>query len=448
MPPPRIRRIIPGMTYFRPLFAALGLSLAAALAQSPAPVTAVRAAHALDVQTGQLIPHAVILIRGQRITAIGANLAIPAGARVIDLGSLTLLPGLIDAHVHLFLHPGNETLQTVDESTPQRTIQATLAAKADLLGGFTSVKDMGTEGAGDVASTAVRQAINRGQIPGPRVWTCGNAISILGGHEDAFGFNPALHIPSNADVVQTRRQLIHTIRLQIKDGATFIKIYETGRDRFADGIFSTPYQFTEPQLAAAVQEAARLGTFVSVHAQGEPGTLYAAQAGVASLDHATQLSPRTIRIAIRKHIFAVPTFTVFKFFADHAPNAKSAANQYAELAYKARQFRLQLKAGMPMAMGSDVGPFPHGTQATEFVLMVHYGMAPLEAIQAGTINAATLLRAQANLGSLTPGKYADIIAVQGNPLQDISALTRVKFVMKGGTIYKQPPGTQPPVSLN
>jgi imidazolonepropionase-like amidohydrolase len=428
-----------GMTRRRPLLATLALALTAALAQRPAPVTALRAANALVVETGQLIPHAVVLVRGRRIAAIGSDLAVPAGARVVDLGALTLMPGMIDAHVHLFLHPGNETLQTVDESTPQRTIQATLAAKADLLGGFTAVKDMGTEGAGDVASTAVRQAINRGEIPGPRVWVCGNAISILGGHEDAFGFNPALHIPSNADVVQTRRDLIHTIRLQIKDGATFIKIYQTGRDRFADGVFSTPYQFTEPQLAAAVREAARLGTFVSVHAQGEPGTLYAAQAGVASIDHATQLSPETMRLMVAKHIFAVPTFTVFKFFADHAPNPRSAANQYAELAYKAEQFRIQLKAGVPMVMGSDVGPFPHGTQATEFVLMVHYGMAPLEAIQAGTINAATLLRDQANLGSLTPGKYADIIAVQGNPLHDISALTRVRFVMKGGKIYKQPP---------
>ncbi len=430
------------MTRLRLLFAALALWLASALAQAPAPavapVIALRAAQALDVQTGEIIPHAVILIRGQRIAAIGSNLAIPAGARVVDLGALTLLPGLIDTHVHLFLHPGDETMQTVRESTPQRTIQATLAARADLLGGFTSVKDMGTEGAGDVASSAVREAINRGEIPGPRVWTSGNAISILGGHEDAFGFNPALHVPSNADVVNGRLQIIATIRRQIKDGATFIKMYETGRDRFVHGVFSTPYQFTEAQLAAAVQEAARLGTFVSIHAQGEPGTLYGAEAGVASLDHATQLSPATMRLMIRKRIFAVPTFTVFKYFADHAPNPRSAANQYAELAYKARQFRIQLKAGVPMAMGSDVGPFPHGTQATEFVLMVHYGMPPLEAVQAGTINAAELLRDQANIGSLTPGKYADIIAVDGNPLQDISALTRVRFVMKGGEIYKQP----------
>ncbi len=410
---------------------------------------ALRAARMVDVEQGRIVTNAVILVRGGLIIAAGSGLAIPPGAQVVSLGDLTLMPGLIDCHVHLFLHPGSETMQTVRESTPQRTIQALLAAKADLMAGFTSEKDMGTEGAGDVASVAVRQAIVRDEAPGPRLFISGNAISILGGHEDAFGFNPALDIPSNADIVNGRLQLIATIRQQIKDGNNFIKIYQTGRDQYHDGVFTTPYQFTEPQLAAAVQEAARLGTFVAVHAMGEPGTLYAAEAGVEDIDHAYQLSPETMRIMRLKRIFAVPTFAIAEYFAAHLPEAAERREMAAILAYHARQFRRQLAAGVPIADGSDVGPFPHGTQAQEIVLMVQYGMAPAAALRAATLNGAELLRESRELGTLTPGKWADIIAVEGNPLDDISAVMRVRFVMKGGQIFRRPgdhPVT-PPVLL-
>lgn len=401
-------------------------------------IIALRAARMLDVAQARMIPNAVILVRGGTILASGSGLAIPPGARVINLGDLTLMPGFIDAHVHLFLHPGNETMQTVRESTPQRTIQALLAAKADLLAGFTSEKDMGTEGAGDVASVAVMRAIRRGEFPGPRLFISGNAISILGGHEDAFGFNPALDIPSNADIVTGRLDMIRTIRQQIKDGNNFVKIYQTGRDQYHDGVFSTPYQFTEPQLAAAVREAARLGTFVAVHAMGEPGTLYAAQAGVEDIDHAYQLAPETMRIMRQKRIFAVPTFVIGEYFATHLPSARERRFMAAILAYHIRQFRLQMAAGVPFAVGSDVGPFPHGTQAREMVLMVKYGMSPAAALQADMVNGAALLRESRQLGGLEAGKWADIIAVQGNPLDDISAVMRVRFVMKAGRIYRRP----------
>ncbi|HZT72025.1 MAG TPA: amidohydrolase family protein [Terriglobales bacterium] len=400
-------------------------------------VLALRSAGYVDINSGRLVPHAVILVQGDTITAVGSNLPVPAGAEVVDLGDLTLLPGLIDCHVHLFLHPGDETLQTVRESVPERTIIATLQARADLMAGFTTERDMGTEGAGS-ADTAVKQEIDRGDIPGPRLFISGNAISITGGHEDALGFNPAILIPGNATYADTTDQLIHVIREQIKQGATFIKIYETGRDRLVNGVFSTPYQYTEAQLAAAVAEARRLGTWVGVHDMGEPGTLYAAEAGVESIDHAAQLSDETMRLMRAKRIFAVPTFTIFEYFADHAPTPAAKAAEQALLDYHARQFRLQLAAGVPFAMGSDVGPFPHGTQAREFELMVKYGMSPLEALRAGTIHGAELVRLADHVGSLTPGKWADIVAVAGNPLDDISALTRVRFVMKAGKIYRRP----------
>jgi imidazolonepropionase-like amidohydrolase len=343
---------------------------------------------------------------------------------------------LIDAHVHLFLHPGAEDLQTVEESVPQRTIAATLAARDDLMAGFTAERDMGTEGAGS-ADTAVRDAINAGSIPGPRLRISGNAIDILGGHEDAIGYNPEQRVLPNATQANNALELVRVIRAQFKEGADFIKVYETGHDTLDGGKFSTPYQYTEAELAAAVAEAARVGKRVAVHATGEPGTLYAARAGVASIDHAFQLSDETMRLMRERGIFAVPTFAIVEYFADHAASPAMAARERAMLEYHAAEFRKQLAAGVEFAMGSDVGPFPHGTQAREFALMVKYGMSPLAAIQAGTLHGAKLLAWEGQIGALKAGYFADVIAVEGNPLEDIAALEKVSFVMKGGVVWRK-----------
>ncbi|MGH9474669.1 MAG: amidohydrolase family protein [Terriglobales bacterium] len=428
------------------LAALLLVTGAAALAQTdgglrgaPTQPELLRAAAVLNVKTGQYIRPGMILVERGRIAAIGANLTAPDGAKVIDLPNLTLLPGLIDAHVHLFLHsapPGqrvDEGGQTVHESVAYRTILATLHAKADLLNGFTSEKDMGTEGAGP-ADTAVRQLINSGRIEGPRMWISGNAISIIGGHESARGYNPDILIPDNATMVTGITQLVAAIREQIHEGSTFVKMYETGSERMVNGEYKVQYQFTEPELAAGVEEAAREGTFVSVHDNGEPGTLYAAQAGVASIDHATQLGPETMRLMVQKRIFAVPTFQVFEYFNSKAGGGRGGPDPV--LDYKAAQFRKQIAAGVPFAMGSDVGPFPHGTQSEEFYWMVHFGLSPLAAIQAGTINGSELFRDDKDIGSLDIGKYADIDGFTGDPLQDITVLEHVRFVMKGGVVYK------------
>jgi imidazolonepropionase-like amidohydrolase len=377
-----------------------------------------------------------ILIVGERIRAVGSSVEHPQGARTIDLGDVTLMPGLIDAHVHLFLHPGAEDLQTVEESVPWRVILAEQAAIADLMAGFTAERDMGTEGAGS-ASTSLRDAIDQGLIPGPRMRVCANAIDILGGHEDANHFNPAQNVLSNADRANDAEQLIETMREQHKEGADFVKIYETGPDRMIDGMLHTPYQYTEAQLAAAVEEAKRLGTNIGVHAMGEPGTLYAAEAGVASIDHGTQLSDQTMRLMKEKGIFAVPTFTIFDYFAHHRDSQDQAAAESEMLDYKISEFKKQIAAGIPFAVGSDVGPFPHGTQARELTLMVQYGMKPLAVLQADMINGAKLLRWQGQIGELKPGYYADIIAVPGNPLDDISVVEHVKFVMKNGGVVRQ-----------
>jgi imidazolonepropionase-like amidohydrolase len=413
--------------------------ISSAFAQAPSPPTHAIVLHAsrlLDIENGRIVSPGEVLVEGEKIVEAGSSVKHPAGAEVIDLGDSTLMPGLIDAHVHLFLHPGAEDLQTVEESVPQRTITALLQARDDLMAGYTAERDMGTEGAGS-ADTAVRNAINEGLYPGPRMRVSGNAIDILGGHEDAIHFNPAQHVLSNATYANNASEIVEAMREQVKEGADFTKIYETGPDTIRDGKPATIYQYNEAELAAAVQEAARMGRKVAVHATGEPGTLYAAQAGVASIDHANSLGDETMRLMKEKGIFAVPTFTIFEYFADHATSPAQAGREHQMLDFKIKDFAKQLAAGVPMAVGSDVGPFPHGTQARELVLMVKYGMTPVAALQADFLNGAKLLGWENEIGALKPGYFADIIAVPGDPLKDISVVQNVKFVMKGGVVYRR-----------
>src|SRR5271169_3610728 len=315
-------------------------------AQAQPRTIVLHAARLLDVENGTIVSPGEVLVQGERISEVGSKVTHPQGAKIIDLGDATLMPGLIDAHVHLFLHPGAEDLQTVEESVPWRTILAAQAAKADLMAGFTAERDLGTEGAGS-ADTAIRNAINQGLIPGPRLRISGNAIDILGGHEDANDFNPAQHVLSNATYANTSDEIVAAIREQFKEGSDFGKMYETGPDSMHDGVFSTPYQYTEAQLKAGVDEAARVGKKVAVHAMGEPGTLYAAEAGVASIDHAAQLSPETMRIMREKQIPAVPTFTIFEYFSDHADSPEASKRERAMLEYHVAEFKKQMAAGIP-----------------------------------------------------------------------------------------------------
>jgi imidazolonepropionase-like amidohydrolase len=431
------RFLLPSLSSLSLLLSLCGISAAQTSSPAASPHAIVlHAARLLDVKSGRIVEPGEVLVQGERIIEVGSSVKRPAGAEAIDLGDRTLMPGLIDAHVHLFLHPGAEDLQTVQESVPQRTIMAVLAARDDLMAGFTAERDMGTEGAGS-ADTAVRDAIDQGLVPGPRLRISGNAINILGGHEDAIGYNPAQHVLSNADYANNAAELIAVMREQYKEGADFTKIYETGPDKVRDGKFSTIYQYTEAELKAAVDEAVRVGKRVAVHATGEPGTLFAARAGVASIDHANQLSDETMRLMREKQIFAVPTFTIFEYFAEHAATPAQAAREHLMLDLKVQDFRKQVAAGVPMAVGSDVGPFPHGTQARELVLMVKNGMSALAVLQADLLNGAKLLGWDGQIGALEAGYLADIVAVAGDPLVDISAVGNVSFVMKGGVVYKK-----------
>src|SRR5437764_4264402 len=271
-------------------------------------VVVLHAARMLDVAGGRIVAPGEVLVEGDRIVAAGAHVDRPGGAEVIDLADATLMPGMIDAHVHLFLHPGAEDLQTVQESVPERTLIAAGAAKADLMAGFTAERDMGSEGAG-CADVAVRNAINKGAIPGPRMRMSCNAIDLTGGHEDAIGYNPAQKVLSNADYADSAEEIVKVMREQRKLGADFTKIYETGRDSYRDGALKTPYQYTEAELAAAVKEAQRTGggvdsgRGVAVHATGEPGAGYAVVAGGASVEHGSQLSEATMRAVSEKHTY-------------------------------------------------------------------------------------------------------------------------------------------------
>jgi imidazolonepropionase-like amidohydrolase len=419
-----------------------GISCLAQGADAMKHAVVLHAARMLDVAGGRVVTPGEVLVEGERIVAVGTHVDRPAGAEVIDLGDTTLMSGLIDAHVHLFLHVGPEDLQTVQESVPQRTLIAAGAAKADLMAGFTAERDMGTEGAG-CADVAVRNAINAGAIPGPRMRVSCNAIDLTGGHEDAIGYNPAQKVLSNADYADSSDEIVKVMREQRKGGADFTKIYETGRDSYRDGVFKTPYQYSEAELSAAVKEAERMGGVawsghgVAVHATGEPGTGFAVAAGVASVDHAYQLSDATMKMMKEKQIFAVPTFAIMEYFAEHAGTPEQAARERAEQAYHAAEFKRQLAAGVPMAVGSDVGPFPHGTQARELALMVLYGMKPAAVLQADLLNGAKLLGWAGEIGELKAGYYADVIAVPGDPLEDISVVAKVRFVMKGGVVFKR-----------
>jgi imidazolonepropionase-like amidohydrolase len=432
-------------TFFAALVA--GLAAMSCLAQAPAakPPVVLHAARMLDVAGGKVVAPAEVLVEGERIVAVGTKVDHPAAAKVIDLGDVTLMPGLIDAHVHLFLHPGAEDLQTVEESVPQRTLIAADAARLDLLAGFTAERDMGSEGAG-CADVTVRNAINSGLIPGPRMRMSCNAVDILGGHEDAIGYNPAQNVLSNADYADSAEEIVKVMREQRKGGADFTKIYETGKDSLRDGKFTTPYQYTTDQLAAAVAEAARTGGTsasgrgVAVHATGEPGTGFAVAAGVASVDHAYQLSDATMAAMKAKQIYAVPTFAIAEYFAAHAGTESGAERDKALQAFHAAEFKKQMAAGVPFAVGSDVGPFPHGTQSRELELMVEYGMKPVDVLRADLINGARLLGWEGQIGELKAGYFADVIAVPGDPTADISVLKKVTFVMKDGAVYRQGTG--------
>ncbi|MHB8541577.1 MAG: metal-dependent hydrolase family protein [Candidatus Acidiferrales bacterium] len=411
----------------------------------------IRAGKLLDVHSGRIATDMVIVVEGDHIDRVAkaGEIAIPAGANVVDLSNAFVLPGLIDAHEHIFLtgeDNGRYDEQLLKESWQYRTIEATVNARRDLDAGFTSMRDCETEGA-MFSDVDVQKAINRGLIPGPRLWVATRAMSVTGSYP-LLGYSPEVTVPTGVQIVDGPWGARKAVREQIKYGADFIKVYGTGASRFENGkMLSTP-TFTLDELKAIVDEAHRWGRKVACHAYGDPGLRNCVDAGVDSIEHGLDLSDYDIQQMKAKGIWLVPTLYVYKTI--EAADLKASNGTVSRASVHEASFKKALAAGIKIAFGTDAGPFPHGTQAIEFEYMVKYGMTPFAAIQAATLDAARVMNAYGEknwsktVGAIDPGKYADIIAVTGNPLDDIKQLEQVKFVMKGGVVYKND-FVQPPV---
>jgi imidazolonepropionase-like amidohydrolase len=402
-------------------------------------VVYIHAGRLLDVRTGKMLTEQCIVIRGERIERVAAlsDLHIPPGAEVVDVSRATVLPGLIDAHEHIFLtgeDNGRYDEQLLKESWQYRTIEATLNAKRDLYAGFTSMRDLETEGA-MYSDVDVRNAIDRGLIPGPRLEVVTRALSTTGGYP-LEGYSPEVRVPSGVQIVDGPDEARKAVREQIKFGADLIKIYGTHKFRFtSDGKMISQPTFTLEEIRAITNEAHREGVKVACHAYGGEGLHNCIDGGVDSIEHGLDLDDAAVHDMVAKGIWLVPTLYVYEGETRKEDEALS-GGKVSRASLHEPSFRRAVAAGVKIAFGTDAGPFPHGTQAIEFEYMTRFGMSPLAAIQAATINASELMSWADRVGAIEPGKFADIIAVDGNPLDDITQLEHVKFVMKGGTVIR------------
>jgi imidazolonepropionase-like amidohydrolase len=421
----------------------LAALVAAAIAfQGPdtSTVTAVRAGMLIDGRGGAPLRDAVIIIRGERITAVGANLTVPPGARVIDLSRATVLPGFIDAHVHLTGRPvgeGDWVNAGVRESAVDDAIFGVRDARRMLEAGFTTVRNVGGRGFADVA---LRNAVDAGRVPGPRIVAAGNSLGIAGGHCDDNGFAPGvLREPGPLDgIVAGPEQARAAARLQIKYGADVIKVCATG-GVLSQGDAVGVRQMADDEMRAVVEAAAMAERRVAAHAHGAEGIVAAARAGVTSVEHGSFLDEAGVRALVEHRTWLVPTlmagYSVGSEEGSRRLPAWAAVKGRAAWAAMQRAIRAAVQGGVRIAFGTDAGVFPHDQAAREFELLVTIGgMTPMQAIVAGTMSAATLLDRDRDVGSVQPGKFADLVAVPGDPLADITLLQHPSFVMKGGEV--------------
>jgi len=418
------------------LFALLA---AAALfsAQSPAePLVAVRAARLIDGRGGAPIAPAVVVIRGERIEAAGAGVAVPAGARVIDMGGATLLPGLIDLHTHLTstgVHWEDELLKT----TPgQAALHGAHNALVTLMAGFTTCRDMGPTW--PFTDIDLRKAIDEGVVPGPRLMVAGNYVSATGGAGDARQFSIYVDVPIVRNLADGADEIRKAVRTNLKAGADFIKILATGAV-LSKGIQPGAQQYSEQELRTAVEEAARWGLWVAAHAHGGDGIKAAIRAGVHTIDHGSMLDEEAIALLKEHHAYYVPTLYTSESISANANVPDSEKERSREIkAAKDRGFQLAVKSGIPIGFATDAAVVPHGQNARELAYRVRAGQAPMDAIVSATRIAAEIMGWSDRVGTIEPKKFADLIAVGGDPLRDITELERVTWVIKGGTVYKSP----------
>ena len=412
------------------LLAALAFAAPAA-PPPPAPLLLI-GARVLDPSGDRLLDGRDVLVENGRIAAIGAagTLQAPAGARRIDLAGSTLIPGLIEMHSHLLLHPYDETPwddQVLKESLELRTIRAVTAARATLEAGFTTVRDLGTEGAG-YADVALRDAIAQGMIPGPRVFASTRAIVATGCYGPS-GFDPRWEVPKGAQEVTGLVEMRKVVREQIAAGADWIKVYADYRRR--PGV-TTP-TLTEEEMAAAVDEARSAGLPVAAHAYTEEGIRRAVLAGVRTIEHGTYVTDDLLALMKQKGVALVPTLAASEAVSRYA-GWKPGTPEPQRIKETREMFTRALKSGVTIANGSDVGVFAHGQNARELELMVAYGMSPKEALRAATAIAAAVLGRGKDLGKIAPGYLADLVAVKGDPLAEISVIERPVVVVKEGRV--------------
>ena len=414
-------------------------------AQQTAPssqVTLIRAGKLVDVDGGRLLANQMILVRGGKIEAVGEHLTAPAGTTLIDLSKMTVLPGLIDCHTHLADTGDGEPLHVLQRTSAETAYAAIPNAQLTLLAGFTTVRDVGVYRAFN--DVAMRDAIARGDIIGPRMFVAGAYITISGGAGAMTGL--AWDIPLPLDLRYGEANSPWEVRQKIRElahrGADHIKILSTGAV-LTHGSNPKSVEFTPEELQAAVDEARNFGLRVEAHAHAADGIKNAIRAGVASIEHATMIDDEGIALAKEHGTYLDMDIYDEECIQDAGKTNKTPADflehdrDLGEI--QRRNFTRALRAGVKMSFGTDAGVCPHGINARQFAFMVKYGMTPMQAIQSATTNAADLLGKPDLLGSLRPGKYADIIAVSGDPLENIRLLENVKFVMKEGKIYKQEP---------
>lgn len=415
-----------------PLFGSL---LLAATSQSGAPVPrALHAAHLLDVASGRLVADVTVLIEGERIVAVNPR-EIPAGAEVLKLGERTLLPGLIDCHTHLTSDlEGNWLYREVLESDADAALRGARNARVTLLAGFTTVRDLGAGGFSDVA---LMRAIDQGWVPGPRMFPAGHAIGITGGHADTTGYAPGILARGpESGIADGVDEVVAAVRHQIKHGARVIKTCATAGVLSFEGPVGAQ-QYSLAELSALVSEAHRHGLKVAAHAHGADGIKDAIRAGVDSIEHGSELDDEGIALMKAHGTFLVPTTYLADALALDKLPAPLRAKAESILPKAKQNLRRALAAGVRIANGSDAAVYPHGANAREIATLVERGMTPLQALRAATLSACELLGVS-DRGEIAPGKLADLIAVPGDPLQDITVLERVEFVMKGGEIVARP----------